>query len=435
SSLFVALVINPVFTSTFMKVDEKSEDPAVRRRKRRNILIGAGIGAAIAVMSHFGGVMWLRNILIIVIGVSLLNMFFLRDASFYFQNKVLPILERGYNGFIRGALRGIMPGVVFGGTIVLLFVALILLGLNMPKVELFPTADPAYVNAFVELPVGKDIEATDAVMEEIEEKVVEIVKPYSKIVEAVLSQIGENTGDPNAGPDFGASPHKARLTVSFVPTEEREGISTFDVMEELRAGLDGFAGIKIAVDKNQDGPPTGKPINIELTGEEINTLANLSEDIVKFIENKNIPGIEELKKDVQIGKPELIVNIDREAARRFEISTFQIADVIRTAVFGKEISKFKQGDDEYPIQLRAKSEVRYRIEEILNQKVTFRSPANGQISQVPIGSVADINYSSTYTSINRKDQERIITIYSNVLEGYNSIFSSWSCCSPVKATW
>ncbi|MEM1219889.1 MAG: efflux RND transporter permease subunit, partial [Bacteroidota bacterium] len=420
SSLFVALVINPVFTSTFMKIDEKSEDPAVRRRKRRNALIGAGIGAAVAVMAHFGGVMWLRNILIIVVGISLLNVFFLRDASFFFQNRVLPVLDRFYYRFIRGALKGPMPGIVFGGTIVLLFFAMFLLATNLPKVEFFPSADPLYVNAFVELPVGKDITSTDKVMKEVEEKVVEIIEPYSEIVEAVLSQIGENTGDPNAGPDFGASPNKARLTVSFVPTEEREGISTFDVMEEIRAGLNGYAGIKIAVDKNQDGPPTGKPVNIELTGEDINKLATLSEEITKYIEDQNIPGIEELKKDVQIGKPELVVRIDREAARRFEISTFQIADVIRTAVFGKEISKFKQGDDEYPIQLRAKADVRYRIEEILNQKVTFRSPANGQISQVPIGAVADISYSSTYTSINRKDQERIITIYSNVLEGYNS---------------
>lgn len=420
SSLFVALVINPVFTASFMKVDAKAEDPAVRKRKRRNVLIGSGIAALIGVVAHVTGIMPLRNILIIVVGVTLLNIFFLRDASLYFQNRVLPILENFYFRFIWRALKGAMPGIILIGTVILLFVAIVLLGLNAPKVELFPAADPAYVNAFVELPVGKDIEATNKIMEEVEEKVVEIIEPYSGIVEAVLSQIGENTGDPSGGPDFGASPHKARLTVSFVPTEERNGISTFQIMEELREGLKGYAGIKIVVDKNQDGPPTGKPINMELTGEDINTLATLSEDIINYIEKQNIPGIEELKKDVQIGKPELVVHIDREAARRFEISTFQIADVIRTAVFGKEISKFKQGDDEYPIQLRAKSDVRYRIEEILNQKVTFRSPANGKISQVPIGSVADISYSSTYTSINRKDQERIITIYSNVLEGYNA---------------
>ena len=419
SSLFVALVINPVFTATFMKVDEKADDKAVRVRKRRNILIGTGIMLLASAAFHATEIEWMRNLLWIVSGITLLNFFVLRDASFFFQSRVLPILENLYDRFIRVALRGFAPTLIFLGTIALLFFAIILLGLNAPKVELFPEPDPNYVNAFLELPIGKDITATDKIMKDIEDKVVEIIKPYEGIVEAVLSQIGENTSDPNAGPTFGASPHKARLTVSFVPSEDRGDVSTVEVMEKIRSGLQGYAGVQIVVDKDQAGPPAGKPINIELTGNDITTLSTLSEDVIAYIRTKNIPGIEELKKDVDIGKPELLVEIDREAARRFEISTFSIADAIRTAVFGKEISKYKQGDDDYPIQLRVGDSYRYNIEDILNQRITFRSPANGQISQVPIAAVADISYSSTYTSVNRKNQERMITIYSNVLDGYN----------------
>ena len=419
SSLFVALVINPVLTSKYMKIDQKADTKEARRNKRKNILIFSGIMLGIAVIGHFAGVVWLRNILLVTIGVSLLNTFFLRNASFKFQENILPRLEKGYNRFISFALNGRKPEIIFVGTFGLLFLSIILLGIKNPKKEFFPSADPQYVNAFIELPVGTDIEATNKFMEEIEEKVAGIIEKNEEIVDAVLAQIGENTSDPNAGPTFGASPNRARLSVSFVPSEERGGVSTFDIMEEIRAGLKGYPGVQIIVDKNQDGPPTGKPINIEITGDEIDVLSELSAKLIKFINEQNIAGIEELKKDVQFSKPELIVNVDREAARRFGLSTYAISDAMRTSVFGKEISKFKTNDEDYPIQLRAKDVSRNNISEVLNQAITFRNPANGQISQVPIASVADVEYSTSYTSINRKDQERVITVNSNVLDGYN----------------
>ena len=419
SSLFVALVINPVFTSAFMKLDERSEDAAIRRRTTRNILIGSGLMLIAAFAFHSMGTIWARNLLGMVIFLSLLNHFVLKGASLFFQNKVLPATENLYDRFIRFVLHRYIPIGVFLGTIGLLFFAIGLLNSNMPKVVLFPQADPLYVNVFVELPMGKDIEATDKIMLDLEEKVNKIIDPYGGIVEAVLAQIGENTSDPNAGPEFGASPHKARLTVSFIPSLERGLLSSRKAMEEIRKGLADFPGIQISVDQNADGPPMGKDISLEIQGDDIKKLATLSGDVIKYINDSEIKGIEELKADVVIGKPELIINIDRDAARRYGISTYSVADAIRTSVFGKEVSQFKQGEDEYPIQLRLNDKYRYNINDLLNQAITFRSPSNGRISQVPISAVADIKYSSTFSSINRKDQERMITVYSNLIDGYN----------------
>lgn len=420
ASLFVALVITPVFSSKYMKIDEQLEDPVARKRKLINVMIAAAIMVLIAVAGHFSGAMWVRNLFGVAFLITLLNMFVLRGASFWFQRAVLPRLENAYDWFIKTALRRFNPILVFGGTFLLLFFAIGLLVSNSPKVELFPETDPLYVNAFVELPMGKDIESTNRILKEIELKIEEVMKPYSEITEAMLSQIGENTSDPNAGPSFGASPNKARLTVTYVPSNERGELSTVDAMEVIREAVKGYAGVKIVVDREQSGPPQGKPINIELRGDEIDTLAIISEDLIAFINSKNIDGIEELKADVSIGKPEILVHIDREAARTFQISTYNIADALRTSVFGKEISKYKLGEDEYPINLRLSDQYRYNKEGLLNQKITFRSPADGQISQVPISTVANLTYSSTYSSINRKDQERMITIYSNVLDGYNA---------------
>ncbi|MEL7121201.1 MAG: efflux RND transporter permease subunit [Bacteroidota bacterium] len=418
SSLIVALVINPVLTSLLMKVDEKAEQKSVYVRKRNNVLIGAGIMLLLSVTFHFADIEWARNLLAFTLGISLLNFFVLRPASFSFQNSFLPVLERFYNSFIRGALK--IPFLIFGGTFVLLIFALVLLGIRAPKVILFPSAEPVYVNAFIELPIGKDIEATNDVMRQIEEKVDNAIKPYRGIVEAVLSQIGENTSDPNAPPEPGFSPNKARLTVAFVPAQDRDGISTWDVMDKIREAVKGVPGVLMVVDKNADGPPTGKPINLEVQGEDVDSLVVLSERLINFFNSKNIPGIEELKSDIQIGKPEVVINIDREAARRYEISTFAIADAIRTSVFGKEVSKYKQGEDEYPIMVRLDKKYRYNLDNLLNQKVTFRNPANGQLTQVPISAVADIEYTSSYSAIKRKNLERVVTIFSNVVEGYNA---------------
>lgn len=420
SSLFVALVINPVVTATFIKIDEREESTAARNRKMRNVLIGALLMTLLAVAAHFSNVMWARNVLGIVVSVSLANFFFLRPAAFAFQNRFLPLLERGYNSFIRFALRGIVPVFIFLGTIGLLFGTFILLGANMPKVEFFPSPDPNFVNAFVELPLGSDIEATNATMKELEAKVTKVVEPYGAIVQAVLAQIGENTSDPNAGPNFGASPNKARLTVSFVSSTERGELSTAKAMEDIREAVQGIPGVQITVDKDQSGPPQEKPIFIEIQGENMDTLALLSKRMIAYVNSKNIGGIEELKADVNIGKPEMTMSINRDAARRYGVSTFAIADAIRTAVFGKEVSKFKDGEEDYPITLRLDEKYRYSIDDLLNQKITFRNPANGRISQVPISTVADISFTSTYSSINRKEQERMISVTSNVVQPYNA---------------
>lgn len=420
SSLFVALVINPVFTYWFMKIDQRADDKSHSRRKIRNILLVSLVLLIIAAVAHFGGVDWARNLLVIIALVTLVNYFLLRPGSFFFQERILPLLEKIYDKFVRGALYKAVPLGVFFGMFALLIGSIAIFGKFMPKTEFFPTSDPVYLNAFIELPMGKDIEATDKVLKEIEDIASDVLSPYKGIIEEILVQIGENTSDPNSPPEPGTTPNKARLTVSFVSWDKRGGLSTTTALNDLREGLKDFVGVQVVVDKNADGPPVGKPINMEIRGEKIEELAELSDRIIKHFNSLNIEGIEELQADVKIGKPELLINVNREAARRYEVSTFAIADAIRTAVYGKEVSKFKQGEDEYDIFVRLDEKYRYNINDLMNQKITFRNPANGRIVQVPISSIADVKYSSTYSSIKRKNLDRMITVWSNVVEGGNA---------------
>lgn len=418
SSLIVALVINPVLASRFMTVDARANTVAGRKRKRRNVLITCAGMLGVGLLGLLIGVPQIFRALSIFIIVTLVYFFLLRPAAFSFQASFLPWLERKYDGFVTFALNWYK--LMLFGTLGTLVLAIALTAWKPPQVEFFPNADPLYVNAFVELPIGSDISETNEVAKEIESRLVGLLERYDDVVEALLTQIGENTSDPNAPPEPGVTPHRARVTVNFVPYKERNGVSTRDIMEEVRDAVRGIPGVKVTVDKNADGPATGKPINLEIAGEDIERLVSMSDEVINYINAQGIPGIEELTADIKVGKPELLVRVNRDAARRYGLSTAQIALALRTSVYGKEISKYKLGEDEYPIFLRLNEEDRNRIDALLDQRITFRDPANGRISQVPIRTVASVEYSSTYSAIKRKDLDRVLTISSNTLDGYTA---------------
>jgi multidrug efflux pump len=414
SSLFVALIVNPVMTAIFIK-EQKGEKVV---NKKRGVIIAVTL-LILAIVCYFERYFTVGNLLMIFGLLIPLNIFFFSPATVWFQSKVLTRVEDAYYRTMRLILKGWNPVLVFGGTVLLLVFSIGLLIKKAPKVNLFPLNEPKYVNIFIEKPIGTDILSTDAFTQIIEKEVMEMMKPYDYLVESIIAQVGEGTSDPNAGPSPGASPHKARITVSFVDFNLREGQSTAVLMEQIREAMEKYPGVQITVDKDKVGPPVGAPIYLEVKGEDYEKLIELSNMVRTSILNSNIRGIEELKTDLETGKPELIVQIDRDKARRFGLSTYTIAMELRTALFGKTVSKYKEGEDEYNIQLRLKDEYRYDADALMNSKISFRDKF-GKFHQIPISSVADVQYSTTYGSIKRKDMDRVIAIFSNVNEGYNA---------------
>jgi multidrug efflux pump subunit AcrB len=416
SSLFVALVITPVIASIFMKHESEGKKPSLSRTLK--IVGGLVVSGVLFLLVK---VFWLGNLLLVFAALTLLNIYVFAPITHWFQTVVLPRLESRYSKIIAFTLRGSNPGLVFGGTVLTLILSVVLLAAFPPKVIFFPVNEPKYINVFIEFPTGTDIEVTNELTSKIENQVIAFVKPYESIVESVIGNVGQGTGDPNDPSNIGMSdtPNKARITVNFVDFKYRDGQSTTAIMEDLREELGQYPGVTVTVDKNADGPPTGKPINIEVSGEDFATLVKISEEMKKQINESGIPGIEKLKTDLETGKPELIVDIDREKARRFGLSTYSIANEVRTSLYGKEVSKFKQGEDDYEIQIRLDDRYRYDIDALLNKSITFRDQSTGKISQVPISSIARAELSSSYGSVRRKDLKRVITISSNVLAGYN----------------
>lgn len=415
SSLFVALVINPVFISTFMKVDgQKMYD-------HKKIIIRSGLAIVAGLVFAFVlSVPPLGNLLMLIGIITLLNVYVLGPLSSRFQASFLPALETRYVKVLKSAVKH--PFMYLGGAFATLIVSLGIFGAFLPNVLFFPENEPKYVNVFVEYPVGTDIETTNDFSQDIEAQVLEIIKPFESIVESVSTNVSQGAADPNDPTAVGQSeePHKARITVNFIESKLRGDLNTKDVMNAIRAQVKLQPGVTLTVDKDAAGPPTGKPVNLEIIGEDLQTLIDLGDDIQQLIAESGIEGIEKLKSSLELGKPELVVDIDRDKARRFGLSTYSVANEIRTALFGKEVSKYKEGEDNYEINVRLNQDYRYNVDALMNKNITFRDQNSGKLIQVPISSVANIRYSSTYGSIKRKDLDRVVTLSSNVLAGANA---------------
>ena len=416
ASLFVALIITPVLTSSFMKSGDQLPVPKAKRT-----LVMALILIVLSGVCFFAGWNTPGSLLVLFAFIGIANLLFLNRVARWFMNVFLPWLENLYLKTMVFVMMGKRPYMVIGGTVALLFFTLFLMAVRQPKVVFFPSSDPQYINIIATLPVSTDIIYTNKFMDNLENDVYDILTPYNKIVKSVLTTVGNGAKGEEDGFDITETPHKGLITVTFLDFELRDGISTLDIMKDFSDNLVGkYPGVMISVDKPSNGPPVGKAINIEITGENFDKLVVLVDNLQNKIESAGIDGIEGLKTDLNLDKPEAIVHIDRERARRYGLSTAQIAGTIRTSLFGKDVSDFKVGEDEYPIQLRLKDEFRNNAANLMNQKITFRDQASGKIQQVPISAVADISYGTTYESVKRIDLNRAITLSSNVTKGYNA---------------
>lgn len=414
SSLVVALIIVPVIAATFIKHGDEMHDNTPNRRRANRT---AAAMFAVALVFYFVNWFALANILTILSVIVFLNTLFFYKVERWFRNVLLTKVERIYSRALTYSLKGRRPYWIFAGTFGLLIFTIILFGIRKPQVKFFPTSDPNFINIVAELPIGTDIAATDSVMLMIENDLEQLLAPSKSIVKSVLTTVGK--GDPNQWSMFGDQVNKGLITITFVDFKDRAGANTSDILKMLNSELlRKYPGVELSFLQNQMGPPTGKAINIEISGPDFEKLLALSDSIETIINASGIEGIEGLKLDLDIGKPELVIEIDRDKARRFGLSTMQIASTIRTSLYGKEISRYKEGEDDFPIQLRYANKYRYNLPTLLNQKVGFME--EGKMVLIPVSSVAEFKYSTTYASVKRKDKNRVVTLFSNVQPGFNA---------------
>jgi multidrug efflux pump subunit AcrB len=420
ASLIVAYIINPVFAVQFMKPHKDSNDPEIKRKSKRGTKMVSIIFGATALLFYISGNFGGGNFVVTLLLLFLLNKYFLNEYISKFQTNIWPRIQTKYANILVWCLKGKRPIGLLLGTFALLIVSFIFLIIRKPSVVFFPSGEPHFVYTYITLPVGTDQKYTDEVTKEVEKRIYKVLGNNNPIVESVISNVAVGATDPQEN-DRSVASNKSKVSVSFVEFEKRNGKSTSEYLEKIRDAVKGIPGAAITVGKEANGPPTAKPISIEIAGDDFTELINTSTHLKRYLDSVNIEGVEELKTDLVNIKPEIVIDIDRERANHEGISTAQIGMEIRTAVYGKEISKFKDENDDYPIQLRFIESQRANINQLMNLKIAYRDMnMGGLIRQVPLSSVADIHYSNTYGSIKRKNQKRLVTLSSNVLSDYNA---------------
>lgn len=411
ASLVVAYLINPVFATTFMRPHEANEKPNRRRQIMWSVIIGAfGLLISFSVSRLWG------NIIITGVGVYWLYQLVLSKWVRAFQKKGWPSFQNRYANFVRWTLKH--PVILFSSVLGTLIIAVVLLNIRKPGLEQFPSGDPNFIFAYVVMPIGTDQATTDSVTQIVESKIYGVLGKNNPIVKSVISNVSIGAAEDQF--DQSVATNKGKVSVAFIESTDRRNRKSKPYVEKFREVLKGIPGAQITVGVEQNGPPQGKPINIEISGDKFDELIATSNNIKRYLDSLNIPGIEELRTDLQANKPEISIDLDRERMNREGISTQTVGFEIRNAVYGWEASKYKEGNDDYPIMIRYDESQRKNIDQLKDLKITFRDQTNGKVRQVPLSAFATINYSTTYSGIKRIDQKRVVTLASNLLTGYES---------------
>jgi multidrug efflux pump subunit AcrB len=427
SSLVVAIFFNSMLVSKFMNINEKIIP--VKKLLLITIIMG-GIGILILI---FGGALrGLGTIMLVTVILLWLYKYVIKGWTTFFQRRTLKWLDNAYERFLRFALRGKTPYYFTAGMMVM-FVSVLFLyfGVSVAsgrtKVEFFPENKPNQIIVYIEYPEGTSIAKTNRTTKDIETIVYKVLNDpeYIKdgenfLVESAVSQVGEGAGNPQTdGGSAAEMPNKGKITASMREYKYRNGKDSEVLREKVQEAVQGkFPGIAISVEKDQAGPPTGYPVNIELQGDDYGDLIVTAERMVKFLSEKNIAPVDELKIDVNKSKPALQVKVDREKAGELGVSASQVGMQLRRSIFGEKAGVYKSDGENYDIYVRFNEENRYDRGSLFNQRITFRDMASGQIREVPVSAVTTKENVSGFSAIKHKDSKRVVTVYSALKPGY-----------------
>lgn len=426
ASLLVAYVINPVFATAFMrKNDEK------RGTTLKGFLVILGIVLLFSLLSFLGQNPTGANIFLILGMLMVLFRFVLDPLIKLFQKRLIPWMVNSYKKLLHWSLQKWHPYAVVIGTVFLLFFSFGFFGANTPKTVFFPEADPNFMYIYTQLAVGTEIETTNQVTLEIERVVSDAIGDDKKIVKSIITNVAKGAGSPQDFNQNSVYPNKSRIQVEFIPFKEREGISSSEILTRVRKQLREAkranplvpSDAVMVVEKEPSGPPTAKPVNIEVRSDKFEKVrvasAALFDYIKVRIDSGIIEGVEELKTDLEVGKPEINFNLDVTKAEQLGTSHRDVGFNIRSAVFGREASKYRPLEDEYPIMVRLGKPTREKVDDIKEVELNYRDMSTGAFHAVPISALSTVKRTEALGAINRLDQKKAITISSNVLVDAN----------------
>ena len=429
ASLFVALVINAAMTSGSMSLENKNITKSGAKKYTLIFGIIAVVFGILRLVFHSEYFMGVTTFSVLAIGAIWLYKLILHDKIEHFQHTFFPNLAKKYQSFLRNLLQGKKPRYWFLGVFGILIFSFVLygamMGLGRSKVLFFPENIPKQTIIYMEYPQGTDISKTNDATKQVENNVIKSLDKYKEadgknyLVESMVTQVGMGATNPQVDSGSKAeTPFKSKITITYVEFAKRRGVNTADVMEDIKKAIPDIPGLTYTVEKDANGPPVGYPVSIELKGDDYDALLEESQKMITFINGQGISGIEKLQADINKDSPELILDINRETAGNLGVSTAYTGITLRRALFGQDISTFKDINDDYDIAVRLKEDQRQNRSLLFNQPITLQG-ANGTV-QVPISTFTTLKEENTFNKIKRKDNTRTIMVYSGVAGDANS---------------
>ena len=424
SSLIVALFFNSMLVSRFMEISERQI--SIKGLSRLTIILG---GLGLILIFNKGVFRGLGTLMIAITLLFWAYKYFLKRLASVFQNQFLPKMEKGYRSFLSMALKGYRPFAFLIGTFVLLISSFVLMGIFPPKVEFFPENQPLQILTYIEYPEGTDIDKTNVITKKIEADIFSVINQekycdgdYNHLVEDAVAQVGAGAGNPEIdGGVTNEMPHKAKISLTMREFKFRNGLSSENLRSEIQQFLSGkYPGVSISVEKDANGPPVGYPVNVEISGRDYEKLILTAQKMKDFLNKENIPGVEELKIDVNKNKPGTQLIIDRKKAGELGVSAGMLGSQLRNSLFGAKAGIYKKDGEDYEINVRFEEQYRYDNNALFNQYVTFRDQSSGKIKEIPIAALVKTKNSSSYSAIKHRKSIRLVTLYSDVLAGYNA---------------
>jgi len=307
------------------------------------------------------------------------------------------MLVKLYRALLKKALGH--PFITLFSSAMTLILALVLYYFLGQGVQFFPDTDPAKIFIEIETPIGSNLEATNNITKKVEEQLKE-----AKDIKQYVANVGITTGIFNNIGGSGPS-NMARIAVDFIDMKNRAQ-SSFVTTEEIRKRTADMVGAKIRVEMESNGPPSGPPVNIEISGDEYKILGDIASKVEGKI--KKITGLVDLDNDYKIGRPEIMVRIDREKAAHYGLGTRKIANTISTAIKGTKSSSYREYEDEYDIMVRFQEDSRSSIQNMREIYIAHEG------KQIPLSNIANIELSSGAGTLLRKDLKKVVTVSAKV---------------------
>ncbi len=409
SSLFVALVIIPTLCSMFIL--REGEEPPPLTRAARLTLIGVSAGVILAfglanpltavLLLATAGILWALYRFVIKRAATLFQHWWLERAIHFYETQLLKALNH--------------PVLVLGGCAAMLIVTVVLFGRFNAGVEYFPEAiPPRQIMVDVDAPTGTRADFTDRLVRRIEAK----LPDYEGVAidgESVVATVGSGGGGGNPMGGGPGGPDAGLVTISMVEFQDQQ-VDAFATLAALQQSIaSDLAGAEISVDKSEEGPATGPPVNVELSGSDPDLLGELSDEVIAILQADPVYAkLVRLNSNLDDARPELGVRVDREKAALYGLSTLRVGQAIRGAIQGIEAAKYRTGNDEYDIIVRLAEEDRDELSTLAELTVLSEG------DPIPLLSVASWEVGEGAGSIQRLDMDRSVTVSSEVRAGYNS---------------